>query len=306
LEAPIWTYIIPILGFAALVLVGILIRKTRIVKSEDSVALNNIVLYVTMPAFVFSAIYKAQFEINDAILATSGWLLFPVILGLAVLLTKALRLSKPMAGAFILCVVWGNTGYLGLPLAKDVFGLDSVPYAMFYDVFNTAITIFAVGVPIAAYFASSGEKKLNPAIEVLKMPAIWAFVLALCMRAVPIPDAIIEWLSALGSTTAPIIMIAIGMSLSLDKLRGNVKIASIIVFVKLIAGPLILFAITTILIDNTVAQQVLVLEASAPCATLAVVIGNKYGLDDSFIATTVFLSVICCALTIPLLQILLF
>ena len=73
MEISIWTCVEPIIGFAAFVALGALLRGTKILKPDDAHVLNKVITNVALPAFVFSAIYGSEFT-TDALKAVGvGW-----------------------------------------------------------------------------------------------------------------------------------------------------------------------------------------------------------------------------------------
>ena len=85
-----------------------------------------------------------------------AWIVFAFIAVLAWLVARALKLPRPVAGAFILAAAFGNTGYIGYPITQALLGAEALPEAIFYDVFGTVGALVFVGLLIAQRY---GEQR---------------------------------------------------------------------------------------------------------------------------------------------------
>jgi predicted permease len=302
----LWFYLEPLLGFALLVGIGLVLRATKVVKSEASQPLNNIITYVALPAFVFNAIYGAEFTFDLLKVVATGWIILPVLLLLAWLLSRLLKLSKALTGATMLCVAFANSGYIGYPLTLAIFGANAMPTSVFYDIFVTVISLVLVGIPLAAYYGSSGGRRFNPLLELLRMPAVWGLVLAVVLRGFVLPEVLANVIDMLAATTAPLIMLSVGLSLSPRKVVGNLRLILGIGIIRLLIAPLLAFVVSLLLLGSGLTQQIVTFEASMPVVMLGLVLSQRYKLDTPFVATMIFISICLSAITLPALQLLLF
>ena len=73
-----------------------------------------------------------------------------------------------------------------------------------------------------------------------------------------------------------------------------------LVLTKLYAVPLLIYILTGPILPET-ERVVLMLIAGAPSMTTSCMIAGQYGLDEDYASTAVFVTTICCMVTIPLL-----
>ena len=303
-----WTRLEPLVIFSILVAVGILLRVTKVLKREDSKPLNNLILKVALPALIFKAVIGVELSFDLVKVVGVGLLVLPVMLLLSWLMCSLIKPARPLKGAVFICVVWANTGYIGLPLTQAFFGDQYLATSAFYDVFVTVIPLFLIGVPIAAHFGSSGGRKNNPFLELIRMPPVLSLVFALVvkMTAITLPAIIFSLLNTASAIAAPLIMISVGLSLYPGRLSGNLGLVFGICSLRLIVAPLVAFSLGLLLIEPGVFHQIVTLQASMPVIMLSLVFAQRYKLDEGFVATTIFISICLSAITIPLLQTLLF
>jgi len=291
-----------ILTFCAIVGIGALLRATRVLRSADAKPLNAVIIYVGLPAFVFSAVHGAAFGLSTWRLVLVSWLVFGVTLALAFLAEKYLRLPSARAGGFLLASTLGNTGYLGYPLTAALLGAAAVPEAVFSDVFGTVFALVLVGLPIAAHFGNHAEKTPNPLRELLTFPAVLALGAALVLRPVALPEMVSHGLDLLASLVAPLIMLSVGLSLRPRSVVHGAVALTVLVALKLVAAPLLALAFGSTAMSG-VPLRVAVLEASMPSMMLTFVVGERYGLDTDFIASAIFVTTVLAAITVPLVQV---
>lgn len=291
-------------GLLALVAVGVALRVSGLLSAEDSRPLNTVLMYVALPALIFSSVHRATLDPKLGMLPAIAWVVVLVGLAIGWVLARLLKLEGPTAGAFIMACVFGNTGYMGYPVASALMGDAGLVRAIFSDVFGNTAAVISVGSLVAGYYGA-GDVKVNPLKEIMTFPPFIALAAALALHAVPIPDLVTSWLDGLGMVVIPVIMISVGLSLKPRALKDHLSLASVVVLVKLVALPLIAFGLGTLLLDDPDSQRVAIIEAGVPTMMLLVIMGQRYKLDTDFIASAILATMVGAVVTIPVLQLLL-
>jgi malate permease and related proteins len=295
-----------ILTFTAIVAVGAALRATGVLRREDSRPINALIIYVGLPAFIFRAVHGAELRPNLWGVIAVSWIVFAVMAGLAWLVARALKLSRPMAGAFIIATALGNTGYIGYPITQALLGGDALPEAIFSDVFGTVGALVFVGLLIAQRFGDNDEAHVNPLRELLTFPAVIALAAALILRPFPIPDLVSSGLGLLASMVAPLIMLSVGLSLRFSTLGRVAGPLSVLSLLRLVVAPAIALGVGTVLLGAGIPLRVAVLQAGMPSMMLTLVVGERFGLDTDFIASAIFVTTAASAVALPLVQLLAF
>src|SRR5512141_2438378 len=114
----------------ALAGVGVALRTTRLLKREDSRVLNAVIMYVALPALVFRVARQTALSWDMLKVVAIAWGVGLVGFALAWALARALKLTGPTAGAFILVTALGNTGYIGYPVTTMLLGESQLPKAV--------------------------------------------------------------------------------------------------------------------------------------------------------------------------------
>ncbi len=293
-----------VLTLLALVAVGWVLRATGALVAEDARPIHTIIIYVGLPALVFRSVHGAELGPELATIALVAWIAFVVSLVAAWALARALRLPRNIAGALIVFGALGNTGYIGYPVSQALLGESGLVKAIFYDIFGTVGALLFVGVFIAARYGASGEQVPNPLREVLTFPAVIALAVAFAARPLAIPSVVSDGLDALASIVVPLIMVSVGLSIKLQRVTSHKRALASMVAVKLGLSPLVALAVGPLLLAETDAVRLVVLEAGMPTMMLSIVFGTRFGLDTEFLASAVLVTTALSVFTIPLMQML--
>ena len=297
-----------ILTFTAIVGVGAVLRSFGILRREDARPINNIIIYVGLPAFIFNAVHGAELRAGLWRVVLIAWLVFGAMLLLGWLAARALKLPAQMAGGFIIATALGNTGYIGYPVTQALLGKGNLPRAIFYDVFGTVCALALVGLLVAQHYGTNAEARVNPFRELFTFPAVIALLIALALRSVAIPNLVSGGLGLLASMVAPLIMLSVGLSLRASTMVRTAGPLVLLSALRLLAAPIIAVGLGWLLFGAADASvvRVLALQAGMPAMMLTLVVGERFGLDTDFIASAIFVTTAASAVTLPLVQLLAF
>lgn len=284
-------------GIFLLIGVGALARRAGLLKYEDRVALNNIIIFISLPALIFSAAREAKPELTLVYVALTSLAIGLSTLAVGFGIAKLLRLRGPVLGAFLLASGVGNTGYLGYPLTQAIFGQKHVVEAVFFDIFGTVIILFTAGIYFANKYGRSTENAASQAIT-YAAPNLAALFLGFVLSGAALPAPVESAVAALGQSTTGIIMLSIGLSLSAD--FGGKKLPVVaLTCLKLAVMPAVGLIFAMVLPLPSLVREIVVLQSSMPVALMTFVIGDKYELDRDFLSGAILLSTLLSMLTIP-------
>jgi predicted permease len=289
-----------------LVCVGIALRGFHVLKAEDSRILNGVIVYVALPALIFTSVAAAPLSFELVRAAGVAWAVSLAGLAVAWEIAHVLRLPRKIAGGFVLVAALGNTGYLGYPIVQALLGKDALPAAVFYDVFGTVAVLFTIGIAVAARYGDH-EGPVHVLKELFTFPAMIALLVALAYRLLPIPApvsaTVMDWIGIAAKMAVPLIMVSLGVSLDFSALRGSLAPLGALAGVKLLLLPALAVAVA-MLTRDTGGVRVLALQAGMPSMMLSLVVGERFKLDVAFIAAAILVTTVLCLVTIPAVQLL--
>lgn len=290
--------IVGLLGFVAL---GVVLRVSGLLKPRDAHVLNDVLVYVALPALIFTSVHDARVVHGLAEVPLVAWAVTLAGIAAAWLAARLLELPGPVAGGFLLCAAFGNTGYLGYPLARAYLGSAGLVQAIFFDVFGTVVAVLTLGTTLAGRLGH-GPAAGSSLKELVAFPPVIALVVALVSRSVPVPIAVSDWLGTLAKMVVPLIMLSVGLSLRRGGLHGRGVPILAIGVIKLLLMPLLAYGLAALFGADVPMTRLLVMEAGMPSMMLGLVLGMRLGLDTDFMASAILVTMLAAVVTVPLAQ----
>lgn len=284
-----------------LLLVGYGAKKVRVLKSSDASVVNVIIIYLTMPAFIFTAVY--QKPLPDGAWSAPVVVIISemVLLGIAYGVGRVLRLDRPTTGGLMLAAAFGNTGFLGYPVTIAAWPNrpEALVTSVMVDNFAMAMWLNSIGIAVAATFAGTSFDRKNM-LAFLKTPLLPATVLSLLLRTSHVPEPFVISMKYLGAATIPLAMLSLGLSLSTNSIKGMSKPFLAAFALKVAVLPVLVHFGLNAAGVNGVVHDAAVLEASMPSAVMSGVVAGQYGANGPFVSAAIFLMTLFSLGTIPL------
>ncbi len=286
-----------------IILLGAILRKSNVVDESWQKVLNNYAFKIGFPALIFFALSKTEFslETHSQLLLVNFIFLSSVIV-LFAFLGKLLRLKTKTLKTLIICIVFGNVAYLGLPVVSNTLGENTIPISsLIVSVY--LFVIFTIGIIIMEVL---GHEKLNLAkifFSLIKNPLLIATILGLLFSILnlDLPEIINKSLQIISNSVTPIVLLVIGLFLGKAKF-GNLKewipVFLFSIFTLLVVPSILFFGLKFFgKIPRNFAESVIL--AAMPLAITPFAFSDTYDLDSHFIAKSIALSTILSIISIP-------
>ncbi len=290
-----------ILAIILLILVGYISKRIGLLKYEDSITLNKIVVNIAIPSLIFLAMYTADLSnIKVLIPITLICIVTGSLSGLLVYLFSIARgYSKKTKWTLVGTSTLFNSGFLGYPVVLGIFGASGLVRAVFYDMGST-ILFLCLGILFIIIF----EGKYTSIIRrTFLFPPIWGIILGILANFMHLNIGVLPLnvLQYLSGAAIPIIMISLGLSLEVGGLKNYLGAASFVSFIRLAVSPVIAISIIYILGLTGLESTVTIIEAGMPSAMLSLVLAASYDLDIKAAAACIFLSTVLSMISLPIL-----
>jgi predicted permease len=274
--------------------------------TEDGIRdISKLLVNVAMPALVISSMsieYSDEHAKNMLILAVLSVIYLLFITLFSSKLSHFLKGEEKERKAMHYCMIFGNTAFLGYPIAQALFGEVGMLYA---SVYIAAQNVFQWTVGVNIY---KRERIRLSNLKNLLNPGIIAIIIGLAFFIfdVRIPDLMSKVLKGTGNISIPLALIIIGATLqgmSIWQAASDYRIL-IVSILKTFAYPAAyLGAIYFLPVDNII-KSILTIQAAAPIQASAVAFAKSFDGDVTIPAKGVLVSTSVCLLTIPLLLLL--
>lgn len=291
---------------AGLILCGVVWRRMQpagLTHQHTRKVLTSLVYYLLLPALVLAVLWRAPLGSTTLLIALSA--AAGVLFGLlgAQLICRMCKQPPAQSGAMILAVAFPNVTYLGLPVLEATFGPWARSLAIQYDLFACTPLLFTVGMMLAARYGQAESKAFNIRHELLRIPALWAAVIAalLNVMAVPLPSVLDGLLDLLGRGVVPLMLFSIGLSLAWDaqSLRRLPPLAIVAAW-RLLLVPLFVLGVATLLGLQGENRIAVVMEAGMPSMVIGIMVCDRFNLDVDLYASAVTVTTALCVFTLPL------
>ena len=306
------------LGFLC-TFIGFLLGKIGLTSTDLSRILGRSLYRYGLPLQIFAIAYKTKFSSGVWFppIITILVLLFGLILANLNLLygkrlsnlmlnrdSKKIRLEIPQhrsgKGSFLLASTLGSTGYLGLSIVPIFVGSIYSGWAVLYSITQILFGSFGMGVLLANYYGNSRQhiSWLVQLKELLKVPALWTFLIGYFCQGTNFPIAIDRVLD-LG------VLLAISSAFLLTgiQIQGINKVncfskAIVPALLKMLLIPGLTGLCLTLFGIKGDARLSMVLMSGMPTANTSLILTEEYNLDRQVTASTIALSTILLPITI--------
>lgn len=288
-----------------LIFLGFFLGKRKILHPDTAPQLCGFLVKVALPVTVFLSM---QME-YDAGLVKSGAQIFiiAVVFHLVCMLigmvtAKLLRVPDNQAGAWVFVCMFSNNGFMGFPLALSIYGNDGM-FLMSIANVVTNFLIFSVGVKFMVKGYDVKEKISLKKMVINNINIAVVLGLLCYFMQLRLPAIVLDTLQYVGNITAGLSMIVVGLSMAkLDirqMLRG--KNAYLLTAMRLLVIPLLTVGVLKLLPLRMDAMMlgVLALMSALPAPSSVTILSEQYRTNTAFGSQIIFLSTICCLITIP-------
>ncbi len=276
--------VIPIFS---IILVGYIIGKH---KEIDVQRFINLIVYIAGPCLIFSSI--ATSDINLADFTSIAVAALAILLIMVTFACLTLKLTRSDKKGLYLPMTFGNTSYIGYPVALFAFGVDGLSRAVVFDMINSLL-IFSLGIYIVHH--------RNELQEVFKVPLLYAVVIGLVVNLskITIPQVLFLPIEMVGLVTIPLALLVLGYKLTEIKI-STAKIVLLASGFRILGGFLVALMIVNLLSLDGLVKDIILLQAAMPSAVMSMILAAKYQRDASLVASVVCITTLLSILSIPL------
>lgn len=284
-----------------LMALGYCFRRSGMADAPFFQKLNNLVFQVFLPCMLFNNIYKTDLK------STFSGSLFVFALGSLLLLFGVLCLVVPklvsvpaQRGVIIQGIFRSNYVIFGVTIVTNMFGAEHAALASLLSAILVPAYNFLAVVALEV-FTSGGRVDIKGTLfKIVQNPLILAtvagIVVSLC--GIRFPVFLETTLADLSKLATPLAFLILGGDFDFNLARGNLKLASIAVFCKLVVVPVIFVPIAVWLGYRESDLLAVALAFETPVAVSSYIMAAKAKADAQLAGQLVVLSSAGCILTV--------
>jgi hypothetical protein len=283
---------------------GAVLRNTGRLSEAAPATLNAYVINLALPALALAHLHRTELTSGLLASAAGAWLMLGVAAVFFSYAARRMNLGPAATGALILTGGLANTSFVGLPMIEAWIGREGLPYGIVIDQLGSYLALSTFGLLVAARYGGQAIHWSVMWRRIVTFPPLIAVVLALALRPFAFPATLDDALVRLGSTVAPVALLAVGCQLRLGELWPNRGALALGLGYKLVLGPLLVAAACLAFMDagptNDLARTVVVFEAAMGPMIGAAVVANHYKLDSALTSLMVGVGIPLSLLAAPL------
>ena len=249
---------------------GLLLKKLRIFSEEDVKVFVNYIIYFALPITILGIVHEFNFSWKDFFIFGTAWITIAITtLVVFGILSKRIRDRRELKTLF-LTMSFGNTAFVGYPIAYSLFGDKGLAYAILYDVLGNffAVVTFAI-------FVITGKIDWK---TVYKFPPLGALISAFLLKGLPL-TFLNHLVGLVKASITPTIVFALGLRLNPQGAFLNIKGALLSVIWRQLIVPFLVLIILLVL-ERFVhlpfeEKMVILLQSGMPPFVMSVILSEK-------------------------------
>ena len=300
------------LVIAILVMTGYTIFKLKIIDEQMSKKISTLVIDVCNPALAIACIIQDRPVVEHSKILFAGAIgivIYLVLISMGVILPIILRITPNDRKYYHMMMVYTNTGFIGIPLARAILPSEAMIYVI---IFNVLFSLFFY--THGTYVLRSDKEKNNkkdklttqnsdtkssPKINIGIISSIIAILL--CWFNIKVPGVIGDSLIYIANATTFLSMTVLGASLAMVSFRDifKGKMVYAYAFLHLIIIPIIIsVAMQSIGADKNLTSA-FVLMTALPGANMPLMLAGKNGHKTKLLSQMILLTTVLSLITVP-------
>jgi len=257
--------------------------------------LNTFVLYIALPPLLFRAMARAPLEGFSDFRGLGAYIGVEVVVFLLAIGLGRIWLRRPGGEVVVqgFGAIFANGVFITLPLIQSLYGEAGLLPVLLIITWD-GIAVFVVGIVLMESVAEQGRASAQAvARSVFTHPVIMALLAGLVYGLLdgPIPAVVDKTLVLLGQATAPGALFGLGAALSLQPIARDHRPLAVMVVLKLLLHPLLLWLLLTRLDDlPPLWLEVAVINAAMPCGAMVYVLAQRYSAGVALASAAVLTS----------------
>ncbi len=290
--------------------IGMVLYRRKLITEEGSKQISGLIINVTNPALLICS------ALDDGPKATLGELgmalvvyaaIFAILIAVGFLIPHILRIPKSSRYAYQMLTVFGNVGFIGIPLASAVLGSESLIFVSIFNLlFNLLIYTFGISLLQRANAGQTQESTAAPANRLQKLVNAGtisaAVTILFYLGNFPVPEIISSALSYTGRATTLLSMLVLGVSVAQMAPKDIFSHPKLYAFTLLrqVLVPIGCVLLMRCFLDNKLILNTMLLMVAVPAANMPLMLAKQMDMETEAISQGIILTTVLSLLTVPL------
>ena len=286
--------------FLLMIVTGVITVRCRILNEQSLAAVSKLVMRVLLPAFIFvnTAEGATRAGLKESLLVIPIALaMYALLWLLATVLVRVFHLSGNRERVFRAIVMFGNVGFMGIPLVTELYPTTALLYISLLTIIDQGL-FWTYGVSLTQPAREAGAPKEKLSLKGLKNVLSPALVLL----DLHLPKVLTTTLTKLGAASMPMSLIYIGGMLSMTDVRAVLRCWELYaeIALKMIVLPIAFFAVLMLLRTPVDMAGTMTFIFGLPAINMVAMLSKANGSDGDYAVCAVMLTTLVCLVTLPI------
>lgn len=310
--------------------IGMVLYRRGMISEEGSKQISGLIVNITNPALLICSALDdgPKASLRELAIAFAAYaLIFAVLIAVGFLLPHVLRVPKNLHYAYQMLTVFGNVGFIGIPLASAVLGSESL---IFVSIFNLLFNLLIYTFGISLLQRAAADQVQNGAVQDNAAPNIEqaqdtiasanrigssrlqklvnagtisaAVTILFYLGNFPVPVIISSTLTYAGRATTLLSMLVLGVSVAQMAPKDIFSHPKLYVFTLLrqILVPIGCLLLMRMFIENRLILNTMLLMVAVPAANMPLMLAKQMDMDTGAISQGIILTTVLSLVTVPL------
>ena len=289
--------------------IGMILFRRRVLSEEGSKQISGLIINVTNPALLICSALDdgPKASLRDLGIALAAYAaVFVILIAVGFLLPCLLRVPKDLHYAYQMLTVFGNVGFIGIPLASAVLGSESL---IFVSIFNLLfnLLVYTLGISLLQRAAGQADKDVTIPSSGRLQKLVNAGTVSAAVTVIfylgnfHVPTVISSALSYTGRATTLLSMLVLGVSVAQIAPKEIFSHPKLYLFTLLrqILVPIGCILFMGSLIDNRLILNTMLLMVAVPAANMPLMLAKQLDMETDSISQGIILTTILSLVTVP-------
>ena len=311
--------------------VGMVLYKKELLSEMTSKQISGIIVNVTNPALLICSAFGEGPRVSLRELGTAlavFLVIYAILIAVGFLIPHILRVPNKYHYCYQMLTVFGNVGFIGIPLASAVLGTECLIFVSIYNlIYNILIYTFGISVlqkAAARQSAAAAGDKAHTQIDqtvisdtsasssrwkkIINAGTISAAATIIFYLAdLPVPDIVPSTLTYMGQSTTLLSMLVLGASvaqMALKDIFSDPKLYGF-VLIRQVLMPIGCVMLLRFIINDTLILNTLALMLAVPAGNLPLLLSKQLHVETDTISQGIILSTLLSLVTISVVSLVL-
>lgn len=299
--------------------IGVILYKKEMLFEMTSKQISGIIINVTNPALLICSAFREEPKVSVQELGAAlgiYLIVYAFLIAVSFLIPRILRVPHRYHYAYQMLTIFGNVGFIGIPLASAVIGTQCLIFVSIYNlIFNVLIYTFGISLlqrAAARQTADAGASTYADNTQTLSGADVWrklinagtisaAATIIFYLGNFQVPAIVSSTLTYMGEATTLLSMLVLGASVAQMALRDIFSHPKLYGFTLLrqILVPIACILLLRPFIQNPMILNTMALMLAVPAGNMPLMLSKQLHVETDTISQGIILTTLLSLVTIP-------